>query len=632
MVTGELKSFAHSQRNRAMIRNFFQPHVFACAATALLLGALTIGPFMHETDQAWLLDGGVGIANGHWEIARTTFNFDKQFVSFAFVGELFTFFPRPFDAGTLVIAASLAGFIFFWAALLCLLARRKIPLSFALPVILTPAFLVNSPFYASAFVSAGFVMLLATFLDRNRWNTARHALVFVLAFCAVGARADAILLLPLLAMLHSSRPTFLSVLKSPNTWLMAAAGLLALLAGVLAVFSEGISHYEISRDFSTRACDLKQFLAYVVFGLGGAGVLLAVEFHALWRARSAGRCRIWTGFLALGLAIPMGYYSPQLLSPRHCVVGALSALLFMVAKPGRAILHIYFRQKFWGATAKWALLISAIAPVFIGFNVADLRHPRPTFAQPTLFPAAAGVSPMGSYLGHALNFRRQHGFVDQNQAIWAAATSTKYEADSRGRVEILRTPMESYLYLAIRLQGLSPHHSMLPIDQLPPRFYMENRSLSRFRFLWPAKIVSAEKFFSTTTLVPATAEDWHGLTILRCTTNTTAGADSLSAALWALNEVFGGDEFRIEKIASLQKVPCDWAGKRIVLASHDEFTVTAEQHVASKKISSEALGDWHVCEIGPVRAGESIRLQTALPQRVFLSVSVLPEWMSLRTF
>jgi len=605
-----------------MIRKFFQPHVLACAAIALLLGALTIGPYMHETDQASLLDGGAAIANHHWEIARGDFNFDKQFISYALVGALFTFFPRPFDADTLVLAASLAGFVFFWGTLLCLLARRKMPLSLALPVILTPAFLVHSPFFASAFVSAAFVMLLALFLDRSHWNTALHALVFVLAFCAVGARADALLLLPLLAMLHSPRRTFLSVLKSPNTWLMAAAGLLA--------FYLGRKFYtEPPGDFAAKAFDLKQILAFIAFGLGGVGVLLAVELHALWHARNANRCRIWTGFLALGLFLPMGYYSLQLLGPRHCVVGALSALVFVASKSGRAILQIYLRWNLVAAAAKYALLISAIAPVFIGFNLADPRHPALTFSHPTLFPTAAGYNPMGSYLAHALNVRQLHGFVDHNQAIWTAAKNTKYEADSNGRIEIIRTPVCSYLTFAVRLQGQSPHFSVLPLSRLPRQFYIDGRSLLRFKFVWSADIVPMEKFFATTTLTPVKAVDCHDIMILRGTANTPADADSLSATLWALNEVFQGNEFRIENIESLQKIPGNWVGKKIVLASHGEFTVTAEQGVTSKKISSKTLGDWNVYEIGPMRAGENIQLHSASPEKIILSASVLPEWMSL---
>ncbi len=608
-----------------MIRKFSQPHVLACAAVAILLGLLTIGPYMHETDQACLLDGGVDIANGHWEIARGDFNFDKQFVSYILVGALFEFFPRPFDADSLVTSASLAGFVFFWGTLLCLLAHRKMSLFLALPVILTPAFLVHTPFYASAFVSAGFVMLLARCLDSHHWIKARPALVFALAFCAVGARADAMFLLPLLAMLHSSRRTFTSVLKSPNTWLMATAGLLAF------VFGRAL-YFNVAEDLAERGCDLKQFAAYVTFGLGGMGILLAMEFHALWRARSANRCRFWTGFLALGLALPMGYYSPQLLSPRHCVVGALSALIFMVARPGRALLRTYFRSGIFGTTAKWVLLTSAIVPVFIGVNLADLHHPRLTFAQPTLFPTNAGVSPMGSYIGNLLNFREKHGFVDHNQAIWAAATSTTYEADPQGRVAVLVTPVDCYLILAIRLQGLSPHPLAPSLDQLPPQFYMDSRSLLRFRYVWSPQYLTAEKFLATTKLDSATTTDWHGITILSCTPSTTANIDSLSARLWALNEVFGGDEFSIERIASLQQIPTAWAGKKIVLISHDDFTVTADQDVKSRRISSETLGDWHTCEIGPVRVGENIRLQAASPERVFLAASVFPEWMSLRIY
>ena len=604
----------------------FSPPFLTCSLTVLVLASLALGPFMHETDQGWLLDGAAGIANGHLDVARGDFNFDKQFVSYLLPGVLFRFFPRPFNPDLLVLAGNVLAMAFFWGAFLGLLARsaRRVPLALALPVILTPAFLVHSPFYGSAFVSAAFVMLLAAVLNRKHWNRPCHAAVFALAFCAVGARLDAILLLPLLAMLHGPRRAMAGVLKSPNTWLMAAAGLAAFFLGRALYLEPAI-------DFAPQPFVLKQAAAYLAFGLGGSGLLLLAALHAVWRARRLNRCRVWLVFLAAGLAMPMGYYCLQLLSPRHCVIGALSALVFICAGSGGAILRVYFRRKVFGPALKFALVLAALAPVFVGLDIPELRHPRLTFTQPTLAPSAAGVCPLGAYLGHALNVRRQHGFMDQNQAIWAAAKTTQFESDAGG-VPILITPVESYLILAIRLQDKSPRHQPLQIGQLPPRFYMDSRSLMRFQFALSSKTGVMDDFFSTTALRPATVTDWQGVTIVRGDTNSQPTADSLSAELWVLNEAFGGNEFRIEPPETLQKIPGAWAGKKLVLASRENFTVASGQKARFTEINGGALGDWRVCEMGPLNASESIRLQGASPEMMVAAVSVFPEWMSLQQF
>jgi len=605
----------------------FSPPFLACSLTVLVLASLALGPFMHETDQGWLLDGAAGIANGHLDVARGDFNFDKQFVSYLLPGVLFRFFPRPFNPDLLVLAGNVLAMVLFWGAFLGLLARsaRRVPLALALPVILTPAFLVHSPFYASAFVSAALVMLLAAVLDRKRWDWPRHAVVFAMAFCAVGARLDAILLLPLLAMLHAPRRRMADVLKSPNTWLMAAAGLAAFFLGRALYLAP-------SFDFVPQPFALKQVFAYLAFGLGGAGLLLLAALHAVWRARHWNRCRVWLVFLAAGLAMPMGYYCLQLLSPRHCVIGALSVLVFLCASSGGAILRVYFRQKVFGPALKFALMLAALAPVFVGLDIPELRHPRLTFTQPTLVPSAAGVCPLGAYLGHALNVRRQHGFMDQNQAIWAAAKTTQFESDAGGGVPTLLTPVESYLILAIRLQDLTPRHHSLQIGQLPPRFYMDSRSLMRFQFALSSKTGVMDDFFRTTALQPATTTDWQGVTILRGDTNSRPAADSLSARLWVLNEAFGGNEFRIEPPETLQKIPDALAGKKLVLASRQNFTVASGQKASFTEINDGALGDWRVCEIGPLNAAESIRLRGVAPAAMVVAVSVFPEWMSLQQF
>jgi hypothetical protein len=608
-----------------MIAKTFSPPAVACALVAIVLAALTLGPFMRETDQAWLLDGGMGIANGHPEIARAEFNYDKQFVSYWLPGVLFKFLPRPFAADTLVLAGNLLGMLLLWGAMFWLLAKssRRLPLALALPVILVPSFLVYSPFYASAFTSVAFVILLAAFLDRKKWNWFHHAMVFVLAFCAVGARADVILLLPLLAMLHSPRRTFISALRSPNTWLMAAGGMGAFLLGRALYLEKAI-------DYAPSSFRLKIYLGYIAFGLGGAAVVLLIALHAIYKNSRANHSRPWLVFLWIGLLLPMGYYSFQLLTPRHCTVGAVSVLIFVCAKRGRAIFQNYFRKKFYAVTVKTVFILSALAPVFLGLNLADIHHPKIICAQPTLLPTGAGVAPAGAYFAFAFDVRQRHGFLDHNHAVWAVAKSTRFEAAADGKVPYLFSPIESYLIFAIHLQGKNPGRYSLANQPCPDEFYVESRSLMRFQFVFPPQKVSMENFFARTAFTPVTEMNWHGITMLRGDRNLVPATNDFNKALWALNTAFERDEFRLENPGSLRKIPSDWNGKRLVIVGTAGLVIHGPSILLPKNAIHPVFGDLCIYVIPSVRAGDVYHVENAAPGKTFIGLGVFPEWMSLQ--
>ena len=603
---------------------FSVPAVF-CLVVALILGANTLGAFMRETDQAWLLDGGMAIAKGHPQIAMAEFNYDKQFVSYHLVGLLFRCLPRPFTANTLVYAANVFGFVFFWGALWLLLARSAARLSIAvlLPIILTPAFLVYSSFYASAFTSAALVFLLATFLARHRWNWFWHLGVFSLAFLAVGARADAIFVLPLLAMLHSPQRRFSSVVLSVNTWLMAAGGLTAFFLGRALYLTFAV-------DYAPATFHLKPYLGFVAFGLGASALLLLMGLHAIFRARHFPHRRLWLAFLWLALAFPMAYYSLQLLSPRHCVVGAISVVIFVCARRGRALFQSYFHTRFSGLGLKLILVAAALIPVFVGINLSNLHHPKITFLQPTLIPSGAGVAPMGGYLGFVLSVQRQDGLLDHNHAIWSAARDTKFKADATGTVPYLFSPIESYFKFAIRLQNEIPrHYNSADLAQLPGNFYCESRSFMRYQFVWPND-PPMEFFFANYQFTPATGTSWHGLTVWRGQTNGITDHLAFPAgALWALNESFGPDEFRWESISALNKIPADWAGKKMTLAGHGEFRVKSSMTKINKTICGGAFDCWQLVEFPSVSAGELVELPIHA-EKIYVGVSAYPAWMTLK--
>ena len=592
-----------------------------CLLIAIGLGVLTLGPFMRETDQGWLLDGGMAIAKGHAQIARAEFNFDKQFVSYGLAALIDRFLPRPYVADTLVTAANLVGFIFFWGALWLLLARaaRRLMFVAALPLLLTPAFLDYSSFYASAFTSAAFVLLLATHLERTRWNLPLRAGIFLLAFLAVGARADAMFIMPLLAMLHSPRRNFPSALFSANTWLLATGGLTAFFLGRAMFLS-------FSLDYAPMSFHPKQYFGYVAFGLGATTLLLLAGLHAVLRARRPANRRVWIFFLGLGLALPMTYYSFQLLSPRHCVVGAVTVAVFICARRGRAIFHAYFKPSLATAGMKVLLFAAAIVPLLVGVNFTELRHPKFSFLQPTLLPSAAGVSPAGGYLGFLASIKPRAGFLDHNQPVWNAVRDTKFKTDASGGVPFAWTPMESYLNFSIRLQNEVPHRYNLQDSlRLPANFYCESRSLLRMQFTWP--IDTMEYLYANYQLTPATPTSWHGITVLHCQTNAPANQNFSSGALWALNQSFGPDEFRLEEVSALKNIPSDWAGKKITLVSHGEFRVKSAMTKSGKMICSGGLGCWHLLEFPSARAGETVELP-GLGERIYIGVGAFPTWMA----
>jgi hypothetical protein len=200
-------------------------------------------------------------------------------------------------------------------------------------------------------------------------------------------------------------------------------------------------------------------------------------------------------------------------------------------------------------------------------------------------------------------------------------------------VEIIRTPMESYLILSAHLQGVPTHSLPLILEKLPSEFYLESRSLLRFQFIWPDQLVSLDNFFAGILLTPATKADWHGITILRGQPGQPIVSESANAVLWVMNRAFAGDEFRLETTAATTVVPKDWAGKKLAFASQHNYIVNTEEKMSSTNFTHVTLGEWHVCEISPLRPGEKFELQGgAAPAEVITAVSALPEWMSLRKY
>jgi hypothetical protein len=317
-----------------------------------------------------------------------------------------------------------------------------------------------------------------------------------------------------------------------------------------------------------------------------------------------------------------------MLSPRHCVVGATSVAVFVCARRGRALLQSYFHTRFSGGGLKLIFVAAATVPMLVGLNLADLHHPKISFLQPTLLPSAAGVAPVGGYLGFLVSVKVQHGLLDHNQAVWTAARDTRYQPDADGTVPFIWTPMESYLKFSIRLQNQIPRrYSLEQVLLMPPEIYCESRTLMRSQFTWPAE---TENFFlAKYKLASVSPVKWHGITMLRCQTNAPDAGDFFGGALWALGQSFGPDEFRLEPVAALKKIPADWAGKKITLASRGELRVKSSLAKTGRMICDGTFGCWHLLEF-PLAQADALIAPLASEQQILVAVSALPAWMSLQ--
>jgi hypothetical protein len=236
---------------------------------AALFSLAMVGPVMRESDQGSILYGAVRIADGHdsfW--SNDHYNFDKQFAAYALV----VLARKVLPSADIVTMANWISCVLFWGGLLAMLAARPVrslgqSLTLA-TVALSPVLWLFSPFFATAFVSGGFI-----FLAWNAWLGAQRRawlgfVATILTFCAVGARGDAALILPWLAWCLIPARSVLACLRHRRVIGIAIAGLVAIAVGRVIYSGDAIAFYP---PFFFP----KLYLGYLVFGCGAAALVLA---------------------------------------------------------------------------------------------------------------------------------------------------------------------------------------------------------------------------------------------------------------------------------------------------------------------------------------------------------------------
>lgn len=513
---------------------------------ALVLAGVSLwstSGFLRKNDQATILAGAHDWARGERQAWSHYYQFDKTYVTYAYSAaalKLNRALNEPVDPVTL---ANLAVASAFWLALFVFIGRYRSRLDpLVLCAVLTaPAILLNTQYVNSSTLSSAFLLLALAALPRM-------GLSALCVLLAVGARADVVLLLPLLCWLVTPFPLFgkwagkfsrrleKGAQNVPTIGKAGSSGFQRLENGVglpLALIGAGVAALALGRVWSDGAGTVldpffqwQMAAGYWVFGFGAAGLYWLA---AVWGVGRRGAPRFWALPGALAVALPVLFFLPQLHAPRYFWRGAEAVLMVAVLLPGAtAIRHQWLRGLLWGA---------ALVPLVVGIQLPSLTSPQLTVSAPTVFPSGDGHYPMGAYASFLARFHdAADSPIDHNQRVWQAVKAASLEPAEHGRVRVLVTPMYGYFLLATSLDGLSVERDSLKAFA-DHAFYLDSRTVSRADAKFPSDRLRA---------LLTTPAEWvspvvDGIGVVRVG----SGDPDWGAPLRLLNRLFAGDEYRI---------------------------------------------------------------------------------------
>ncbi len=408
----------------------------------ILLGS-RVGPFMHESDQASLLDGAWQLAFADASILNPDFyEYGKFFGSYWILAAALRWIP-----GDPVMIGNLVSFLFFSVGI-CLFGRavsgdRQLIFYVVPACLVAPAVLLHAPYAAPNFLSLGFLFAgVAAALSRFRWK------VLVAVFCwvlAATCRMDALLLWPLLVWSFAPEASLRGLATSKRAWVLMIVAVSVFCAGHFLSGGEGGVGY--APFFYPKV-----FVAYLLFGLGGSlllfcGGLFLVGAKAR-RSVSLDERLFWIAG-AVALVAPFLFYCAFLFSPRHWTVCIGGLMIFSVSRHTRraVALRPILGQRVCGVALACSLLL-----LVVGLRLPQPSRPSLSVMRPTLFPTSDGRAPMGALIPFLFSDAR----LDHNQAVWAAACAVPKFDEVNGKVSVLESPLKTIVSFAVRLTGQEP--------------------------------------------------------------------------------------------------------------------------------------------------------------------------------
>ncbi|MFA5688390.1 MAG: hypothetical protein WC959_04490 [Kiritimatiellales bacterium] len=553
---------------------------------------------IRENDPAAVLAGSLDIVTGKVQSWQNYYQYDKYYLSYWFGAGIVQLHRHCLPGIPFLTVANMTAGILFWLAVsgFVLSFRKKFPAVVLLLFLTSPAILLNTLYFNNHLLSSAFLLAgAAFFLSGSR---RRQRLSWILCFIAVGIRADALLLLPLLAWLKipvKKAADVFSALKSPRRnfkellCVVPSAGLV--FSGAAAVILG-----QFLCDTPDRFIDLffnwKVVAGFSLFGFGAAGLLYLLcllSFLSEFR-RTASPCgRVWIAAGFLSVLLPVCFFLPQLHSPRYFWRGCEVLLLLAAARPLPEFLH-----RRW---VKSSLIGAAVLPLAIGVQVLPGTIPVPAVSKTELFPSADGACPMGGYVPFMLRLRNaaEHP-VDHHQLIWKTLHDAELQFLEDGKLPVLWTPMFSYFMLEAALRG-GQAEQIFP-EQWPAEklVYTDSRSFMRK----PFSSSSAEMIFSR----PAQfiSPEIQGVGILAIG----SGDHTWGEQTRFLNDFFNGAEYRLPEVPSPQ-----FRGRQRVWFSNKSFPDAQSSSAGSLFFSTD---------------------EVPFAENLQYAEAVFPDWLSPETF
>ena len=603
----------------------------------LLLTFVATSDVIREGDQASLLDGMFQLVAGNNPFHIGLYNYDKQYITFwlgALLIHLKQLLRLPFSE---IYLTNLLSYLLLWSGFLSVLSIARhstVLLLVALCVLTAPSFLLQTPFLSAAAISSGFLLWLAWSLLKDRPSPLLVSALLTVA--AIGARADAVLAMPLLLWLASPSAELGKLIRSRQSWIVVGASVFAIILGKLIYPGQGI-------DTNSFFLYPSIFITYFVFGLGAAGALYLFCVLAIARRAAVAptmRERLYMGVGIVFILMPFLFYAAQLLSIRYWMLTVDTVICFGCAPRGQAII-----QQFPFPSLKRVLgiilVVLCLLPLAVGVQFPFLKSPRITLTTPTLFPTADGVMPMGAYTRFLVprlsNANTQ--FVDHNQVLWQAAQNISFELGSSGSVPVLETHVPMYIRLAATMQG--KRSELIPPEKSAgyPFLYAESRSFTKE---WTelnnpdGYKHDAKQAIQRLLAMPAAYQSkrYAGIGVLKFG----SGDRRWSEELLMLNRTFQGNEYQILPAYTLfQKnsfLPSsdDW-GKMIVFYSIKPFALSlvgqsVEQPLKSSPEPNSAFHSMKLKGADWFRKRFRVDDPESLDE-LSLARSAFPDWMAM---
>jgi len=622
---------------------FNRARLFAVGAAvvwvALVLWAT--GPVMRENDQASLLEGAVELARdpGKWR-HNASYSYDKHFFSYWLVAAWLKLTGRTDAGGSIeeaVWRGNLLAALLFSVALLAVVVSER-EWSWARGLVLTgvlfsPVMAFSGMFLSPNVLSGAFLLLLVVVLRRpgdesgRSWagEVVRVGGAGFLAFAATGARQDAILVMPLLALLGVPGRTARAALRRPVLWVLVGGCLAAIVTGRVA----GAGYRAVPAPFFV----FPTFVTYLAGGLGAVLLLLGAF------AAGMARLRTWRGGALCGaVLVPLLFYGGLLYNPRYLLIVALGVLATTVFPRGRRFWDGLGRSR-TGRVVVSLVVLGTVAPWLAGIRMAGWAAGRPVAASSTLYPTSDGFWPLGAYgwfLGRLA--RAAERPIDHNQAIWAAWTTVAADRlPERAKVGIVSSGMESYGRFRLRWAGRNGISSREDAEVL----LVDDRALKKQRL-------------DVDTRSDATREQARDL--MRPGTTRVIGAamgrrimiwserygegppDSSVSLTMAMAPVYGGNDFRVARWRDAWWRDEALDGHRGTLAARSE---PALQRImegleagGSPRRGNSAYDPepWWFVPVGGAELDRLRDLPEAATRPLWVTVSMLPAFMDVRSY